>query len=94
MIGYDGINATSHIDWNQVIFSDQATRRLNPRLAFARKEKSSSDSEESDKSECVGGAFRAVGFIVFTASKEISTLTCSAKLISAISCQLLQTKIK
>ena len=57
MIGYDGINATSYIDWNQVIFSNQATRRLNPRLAFARKEKSSSDSEESDKGECVGVLF-------------------------------------
>ena len=49
--------ATCDIDWNQFIFSDEASVRLNPRKwyvwHFARKEKSSSNSEESAKGECV-----------------------------------------
>ena len=48
--------ATCDIDWNQVIFSDEATVHLNPlkrHVWHLLGEKGSSDSEEFDKGECV-----------------------------------------
>ena len=53
--------ATCDIDWNQVIFSAEATICLNPLKRHVwhspGKKKSSSNSEESDKGECVGLLF-------------------------------------
>ena len=60
------------------------------RLSFVRKEKSSSEGEESDKGEYVGAVFLAVGLVVFIASEEILTPTCSAKFLSTVFGQLLE----
>ena len=53
--------ATCVIDWNQVIFSDETTIQLDPLkrvgLAFARKEESSLDNEESGEGEWVALLF-------------------------------------